>query len=232
MAPKSKLKIVADSCAETVEVTEKRRPYARTFENRRGQILATAWVMIAESNGADFTLQELSTRCDVSLRTIYNAFSDKDGVIAAAAAANHHKSFEGIFLESNDSMTLVEAVEITRRVAADTARVPGWSAASVEMYFSPRSCSRMTESLRQMPISILKAWLRSPEVDERLVKLFGHFDLEKAFADMQWGAVADWCAGRIDKHDMSQRMVSSLLTIAAAFGNRAGRATAKQLIAK
>jgi AcrR family transcriptional regulator len=232
MTARGKLKVVDGTRAETAEVVEKRRPYARTFEKRRGQILAAAWEMIAESSGADFTLQELSERCDVSLRTIYNAFGDKDGVIAAAAAAKHHESFEGIFVESNDSMTLVEAVAITRRVAADTARVPGWSAATVEMYFSPRSCSKIAESLRQMPISILKAWLRSSEVDERLVKLFGHFELEKAFADMQWGAVADWCAGRIDKHDMSRRMVGSLLTAAAAFGNRTGRATAKQLIAE
>lgn len=208
-----------------------RRPYARTFDKRRREILATAWAMVAETKGAEFTLQELSERCDVSLRTIYNAFGDKEGVIAAAAAAHHHQVLEGIAVASGDCWSLAEAVEMTRRVAHETARVPGFSQVTAEMYFSPRGHIKLTGSLRRMPGSILEAWLRSNEVDRKLVKALRWEDLEASHADAQWGAVAAWNAGQISAEDMERRMVCNFLVIAAAFGNRAGRSLAKQMMA-
>ncbi len=210
---------------------ERRGPYARTFDKRRREIQAAAWAMIAETRGSDFTLQELSKRCDVSLRTIYNAFGDKDGVIAAAAAAHHHETLNGLEAEVADSWPLESALEMTRRIASETIRYPGFSQVTSEMYFSPRGHPKLAHSLRQMPASILRAWLRSGEADDKLVRAFGQERLEASHSDAQWALVSEWSAGLISGEEMELRMVANLLLVAVAFGNRKGRSMAKQMIA-
>lgn len=208
-----------------------RRPYARTFDKRRREILTSAWAMVAETEGSEFTLQELSERCGVSLRTIYNAFGDKEGVIAAAAAMHHQEVLQTMDFGGEESRTLTEAIEMTRRIAAETATVPGFSLVTAGMYFMPRGHPQLTSLLRQMPASILQSWLRSGEVDRKMVKAFGQEALEASHADSQWGVVAEWCAGQIGAEEIETRMVRNLLLVAAAFGNRAGRSLAKQLMA-
>lgn len=209
---------------------ERRRPYARTFDKRRREILSTAWTMIAEAGGSEFTLQELSERCGVALRTIYNAFGDKDGVLAAAAAAHHRDTLDVFEFDEFEDWDLSEAISMTRRIAQETVRFPGWSQVTSEMYFSPRGHPRLFSSLQQMPASILSAWLRSDQVDRKLLRAFGQQKLEASHADAQWGVVANWCAGRINEEQVEDLMVANLLVVAMSFGNRAGRSLAKKMI--
>ncbi|WP_144097933.1 TetR/AcrR family transcriptional regulator [Croceicoccus sediminis] len=209
---------------------ERRRPYARTFDKRRREILSTAWTMIAEAGGSEFTLQELSERCDVALRTIYNAFGDKDGVVAAAAAAHHSDTLEVFEFDDREVWSLSEAICMTRRIAQETVRFPGWSQVTSEMYFSPRGPVKLFASLQQMPTSILRAWLRSDQVDLKLLRAFGQQALEASHADAQWGVVANWCAGRIDEAQVEDLMVDNFLVVAMSFGNRAGRSLAKKMV--
>ena len=207
----------------------KSRPYAKSFDSRRRQILTDAWDMIAEHEGDEFTLIDLSTRSGVALRTLYNAFGDKDGVIAQAVAAHYVSLFTDIDVGIKHSCTLAEAVEMAGRVGKETCRVPAFSTTGARMYFSPKTNPKIVESLRQMPIFIIKAWSRSAEADRKRIKLFGRDELERSFANMQWGLVNDWAAGRIDDQALSEYMQSNVLLIATAFGNRAGRAEARRL---
>lgn len=224
--PKLSLVVAAD---ETTAPAPHQGPYARSFDRRRQEILATTWEMIAEHGGEEFNLTELSKRSGVALRTIYNAFQDRDGLIAQAVATHYHSLFGGIEILSNESHTLEEAIEMCARVATETARVKAFSATAARMYFAARTNPRLVETLRRLPLFILKSWLRSDEVDSRLVSRFGRERLERSFANTQWGAVNDWAAGRLDDHDLAREMKSSILQIAMAFGNRAGRAAAKRL---
>ena len=185
--------------------------------------------MIAEHDGDEFTLIDLSRRSGVALRTLYNAFGDKDGVIAQAVAAHYFSLFVDIDVEKKHSCTLAEAIEMVGRVGKEICRVPGFSTTGARMYFSPKTNLKIVESLRQMPIFIVKAWSRSEEADRKRIKLFGRDELERSFANMQWGLVNDWAAGRIDDRALSEYMQSNVLLIAAAFGNRAGRAEARRL---
>jgi len=209
---------------------ERRRPYARTFDKRRREILSTAWTMIAEAGGSEFTLNELSERCGVALRTIYNAFGDKDGVVAAAAAAHHSDTLDVFEFDDLKVRDLAEAISMTRRIAKETVRFPGFSQVTSELYFSPRGHMKLFASLQQMPASILSAWLQSDQVDKKLLRAFGQEDLEALHADAQWGVVASWCAGRIDDRQVEDLMVANFLVVAMSFGNRAGRSLAKKMI--
>lgn len=228
----SKLRLVSppDTPADAAsEGTPHQGPYARSFDRRRQEILATTWEMIAEHGGEEFNLTELSKRSGVALRTIYNAFSDRDGLIAQAVATHYHSLFGGIDIGMNDSHTLDEAVEMCARVATETARVRAFSATAARMYFAARTSPRLVETLRRLPLFILKAWLRSGEADRRLVGGFGRERLERGFVNLQWGIVNDWATGRLDDRELAREMKSSIVQIAMAFGNRAGRAAAKRL---
>ncbi|MEX6722862.1 TetR/AcrR family transcriptional regulator [Parapedomonas caeni] len=202
-------------------------PYARTFDRRRQDILATAWEMIAERGDDDINLAELSKRSGVALRTIYNAFTDKEGVIAQCLATHYHTLFDGIEIGVNDSRSLREAIEMMGRVAADTIRVRAFSGCAARLYFSSRTSPKLTEGLRRLPISTLKAWMRSDEADRRTIQHFGRDEIERSFANVQWGLVNDWATGQIDDHDFTRGMKNHMVMVALAFGNRAGRAAAK-----
>lgn len=205
-------------------------PYARTFDRRRRDILTTAWAMIAEHGGDDFRLTELSRRSGVSLRTIYNAFADKDGVIAQAVAMHYHGLFDDIRPAADDSRNLRETMIMCARIGDEVARVRAFSATAARMYFSPRPNPTLVETLRSLPISLLRAWCRSDEADRRVIRQFGRQDMERSFANMQWGLVHDWINGRLDQQDLPRAFQGHMIFVALSFGNRAGRGEAKKLM--
>ncbi len=214
---------------DDVPSPRRNRPYAKTFEERRGRILAIAWDLLAERGDDDFSLAELSEQADVSLRTIYNAFTDKEGVIAQAVATHYRSLFADIRLGDNESCLLADAMVMIDRVATETCRVRGWSATGARMYFSPRTGAEIVDSLRAMPVMILKAWARSSEAERKRLQLFDSHGIERSFANAQWALVNDWSAGRIDSDDLAREMKRNLVVLAAAFGNRAGRSEAIRL---
>ncbi len=205
----------------------RKRPYARTFDQRRDRILAEAWKLIAERAGDDFSLTELSERADVATRTIYNAFNDRDGVVAQAMAVHYRSLFADTFVEKGEARRLAEALAMIDAVAEEIAKVPGWSRTGVMMYFSPRTNPKIVASLRAMPIVILNAWLCSDEADAGRVALLPRGDIERGFANAQWGLTGDWAAERIDVTDLARGMKVIMLQTALAFGNAVGLAAAE-----
>jgi AcrR family transcriptional regulator len=228
VAERPNLRLIGDATFET-ETLERNRPYARSFRQRRQQILEAAWDLIAQRDGDNFTLTELSQSSGAALRTIYNAFTDKDGVIAQAVAAHYLALFENIDSGDDGGCSLAKALTMTSRVAAETCRVRAFSVTGARMYFSPRTSPKIVESLRKMPIYILKAWIRSNQADRKQIRAFGQEGLERSYANAQWGLVNDWSADRLDDRELSREMCCNLLLIASAFGNRAGRAESRKL---
>ncbi|HEY8352725.1 MAG TPA: TetR/AcrR family transcriptional regulator [Sphingomonadales bacterium] len=207
-------------------------PYAKSFEKRRKDILNTAWRMIAEHGGDQFKLEDLSKRCGVALRTIYNAFSNKDGVVAQALAAHYNSLFGELDPGGDDAaLPLVEAVRMSRRIADEVINVRAFSATAARMYFGAKPDAPQVEALRNMPVSLVRAWMRSGEVDTRRVRSIGKERIERSFANLQWGAVQDWALGRISDDKMRDEFQSHVVMTALAFGNRAGRRAAMEIAA-
>jgi AcrR family transcriptional regulator len=228
--PKSRshLTLLTRNSAGAASAPRPRQPYAKTFEARRERVLRVAWMLLAEREGENFSLKELSQHADVSLRTLYNAFTDKDGVIAQAVARHYRSLFDTIRFDDDGSYKLREALAMIDKVAVETCRVRGWSVTGARMYFSPRTNPKVVDSLRAMPVMILKGWLRSAQADRKRVASFDRSDLERSFANAQWGVVNDWAAGHIDGSDLARSMKCNLIIFAAAFGNAAGRAEARK----
>lgn len=192
--------------------------------------MQAAWECLAQDGEDDFSLREVSERCNVSLRTIYNAFESRDGLIAQALTAHHSSLFTDLVMGSDDSRNLAEAYEMCRRVAEETLLAPKVALATSRAYFTARDRTFMVTALRELPTSIIAAWLRSDEADREKVALFGEADLSRQFANSQWALIAEWVTGAISEADLVRQQSHAILAIALAFGNAAGRAEATRLL--
>ena len=204
-------------------------PYAHSFDDRRRRILRTAWALVAENQGQEFSLLHLSQLADVSLRTIYNAFGDKNGVIEAAIGAHYDSIFESEVHAAAHSCTLQEGLRITTDVAKEICRVRGWSRTAAQLFFSPHCSSSMKGTLTSMPLRIANAWLKSSEVDAECAAAVGVDVLGSDYAYAQWGIVNDWGLGLLSDRELDRKMCMGLIILALAVGNASGRAEAKRL---
>lgn len=214
------------------KVATRPRPYSRTFDERRERVLAEAWQLIAEREGDSFSIAELSERSGVSARTIYNAFGDRDGVVAKAVAAHYRTLFPEPVNEEIEPRRLEDALKMIDEVVNEIAKVPGWSRTGAMMYFSPRTSTAITESLRAMPLAILNAWLASDEADPDRLALLLREDLERSYANGQWGLTSDWAAGRIDEAHLARAMKLALVVVVLASGTTGAQAKAATIAAQ
>ena len=176
-------------------------------------------------------MKELSARSGVSIRTIYNAFDDKQGVIVQSLLAHHETLFNDIAIGKNESRNLIEATEMCRRVAIETTRVRNVANAAFRSYFSNNTDQSYVRALHALPTSILQAWMRSPEADLPLIEAYGAEVLEQGFSDSLWALVAPWTAELIDDEGMILHQTRYMIEIGLAFGNELGRASARKLLA-
>lgn len=186
--------------------------------------------MVAEQGDDNINLVELSRRSGAALRTIYNAFTDKQGLVAQAALAHFNSLFVALRVTANDCHGLAEAVERSYRAAIETVKFRAFSATTARIYFSNQSNAELLDALHEMPRSTVAAWLKSDEVDTQLVKRFGEDNLQMSFANLQWGIIHDWANGNLSDDVLIDRMTDGMVWIGLAFGNRAGRAEAKRLV--
>lgn len=208
-----------------------RRPYSRTFDERRERVLAEAWQLIAEREGDSFSIAELSERSGVSARTIYNAFGDRDGVVAKSVAAHYRALFPEPLNEDIEPRDLCAALAMIDEVVAEISKVPGWSRTGAMMYFAPRTSATITDSLRAMPLAILNAWLASPEADAGRLAVVRRDELERSYANGQWGLTNDWAAGRITEAELARNMKLGLIIVVLALGTPGAQVEASRIAA-
>ncbi len=202
---------------------------ASSSSDRKARVLEATWDLIAEHGSETFSISDVASRASVSTRTIYNQFSDKNNLLAAAASQNYGKMFGDLSLATSGSRNLSEALAMIDQVCREIARVRAWSASAARLYFSADTNPRIIDLLREMPLLILKSWLRSDEADFSAFAIAGKDDLQQSYANAQWGLTHDWACGRMSLSDLSRAMKTNLVTIALAFGNAAGRARAASI---
>jgi AcrR family transcriptional regulator len=210
----------------------RRRPYANTYDKRRQQVLQSAWDYLASHGDEEFNLRDISERSGVSLRTIYNAFENREGLIAQALLTHHASLFSDVAVGPNDSRSLVEAVEMCRRVAVETIASPCVAITTSRVYFASQERTRVLETLQELPATIVSAWMRSDEADQACIALFGEQDVCRQFANAQWALMAEWVAGALTDEEFSRQQQRTILAVGLAFGNADGRAVAGKLLAE
>jgi AcrR family transcriptional regulator len=185
---------------------------------------------LAAHGDEEFNLRDISERSGVSLRTIYNAFENREGLIAQALLTHHASLFSDVAVGPNDSRSLVEAVEMCRRVALETIASPCVAVTTSRVYFASQERTRVLAILQELPASIVSAWMRSDEADATCIAAFGKQGICRQFANAQWALVAEWVGGALTDEELLRQHQRTILAVSLAFGNQAGRAAALRIL--
>lgn len=176
-----------------------RRYASPLIARRRARILDEVKKLIGEMGADGFTLRDLGQRAGVSVTTIYNVFGDKEGVIAHAL-----REFDaGIALhlpdDANDLDGFLRAISDTSAVVVANR---AYALALADLHFSRSLPHGLFELIRSMPLHVFSHWLQLAMPAGLLAGRLDQAAAETCYDNLEWAAVKDWGAGRVDDAEL------------------------------
>jgi AcrR family transcriptional regulator len=215
-----------------VETIEQRRSgrtkYAsQAMMERRRRMLTVALQMIEEGGVAAFNVRTLCERAEVSPRTLYYTFGNKEDLLIAAI--EHH--FHGFTneLPPPPAFSDLEAVLFGLDAIADiVVRERRYAAAMVEVFFSPSGAGRVRDDLLRLAVGRV-----AQTKDMGLVSRTPAAELEAVRSLMinaGYANVGDFVFGRISEKAFRLRAKINVLTIGFQLFRPKVRAAAKRIL--
>lgn len=209
-----------------MEVDRERQPGAREQLSERrartlGSILMAAVHIVAEEGIAGLTMSALAARAGVSRQTLYNYYSDVDGVLAGMVEMGEAGTVElaGRIADANDAraalgLLVTEAVESARSghpsLAALTAALPAELRGAMQAH-EERAEAMVADLLRRgVDEGVFRADL-DPELDGRIIH-------RAAFAGAELALRTD-----VDPAQLAGHLTADLLRIVEPVNGRRSR---------
>jgi len=201
---------IGNSVALRDRLVEMESGSGRVGERRR-RIIKEATALIAERGLQEFSLGVVARRANTSLRTIYNAFENKENVIALSMW-RYFEKFEKFAGFETPAATLYGAIDRVIATHLRSRQVKNYSA-SVALYFAPNAHPLIREAMQNMSGGLFRDWFKelvasrqlSPGVDaERLV-----LDLSNA----QFSVIHEWSIGQLSDSDVLGRLLNMTLML-------------------
>lgn len=187
---------------------------------RRRRLLREARHMIAEDGIENFSVRKLCQRAEVAQRTLYNAFHNKDRVIALAIREAYDE-FNQHVRHRTDANTLPGVIDRTIAINRRNFRVRNYTKAVVSIYFGPATPQDVWETLRDMSVDSIYAWLQVMSARGELQPWVDAEHFATTMANIQYAVINDWCLGRLSDEEYLPRLAEGmlLLLIGAVTGN-------------
>ena len=179
---------------------------------RRRRLLREARHMIAEGGVESFSVRKLCQRAEVAQRTLYNAFHNKDRVIALAIREAYDE-FNAYVRHRTDENTLAGVLDRTIAINRRNFRVRNYTKAVVSIYFGPSTPTDVWETLRDMSVKAIRAWLLVMKTRDDLQSWVDPEHFATTMANVQYAVINDWCLGRIDDNAYLPRLAESMLLL-------------------
>jgi AcrR family transcriptional regulator len=179
---------------------------------RRRRILKEARRLIAEHGVEGFGIRELCRRADVAQRTLYNAFQNKDRIIALAIREAYEEANKRA--QYKTSATTLEGI-IDRLISINQRnfRARHYTKAVAGLYFSPRTSGDIVKSLQDMAFLNLRQWLDQVEAQNEFPPWIRRRELEFNFVNAEYAVINDWARGYIADQDYIRRLLEAILVI-------------------
>lgn len=180
------------------------------FERRR-RILDQARRIIGEGHPDGFSVRDLGRRAGVAPNTIYNAFGDKDTVIALAILDYFEEFHRAVSFEA-DADTLAGVIERELAITVRNLVIPHYVRAVTTLYFSPAVKPRVREALHDVSGRAYLPWLRTLRASRQLER---GIDLERAtrnLAGMLYAQVQEWRIGEVSDESFPLIRVDAVLS--------------------
>lgn len=179
---------------------------------RRRRLLREARHMIAEDGIEKFSVRKLCQRAGVAQRTLYNAFHNKDRVIALAIREAYDE-FNQHVRHRTDAFTLPGVLDRTIAINRRNFRVRNYTKAVVSIYFAPSTPADVWETLRDMSVNAIRAWLMAMSARDELQPWVDADHFATTMANVQYAVINDWCLGRLSDEAYLPRLAESMLLL-------------------
>jgi len=176
-------------------------------------MLDIAKAMIAEAGSESFTIRELGRRAKVSVTTIYAAYGDKEGLIAAAIQDYYNGLAMSRVRQTTSLPALLSATDLAREaILANKAYARQYA----ELYFSRTLDPRIYQAIQdtstmaggQLP------WLQKAFRDGEVIPGLSEEQIMTLLANHRLMVLHDWSQGRIRDEDLGTAIKLAFLIMA------------------
>ena len=196
---------------------------------RRRRLLREARRMIAEGGIENFSVRKLCQRAEVAQRTLYNAFHNKDRVIALAIREAYDEFNQHVRYRTDEN-TLPGVLDRTIAINRRNFRVRNYTKAVVSIYFGPGTPADVWETLRDMSVNAIHAWLMVMAARDELQPWVDPEHFATTMANVQYAVINDWCLGRLSDAAYLPRLAESMLLLVIGAVRGAVRAEAESFL--
>ena len=187
---------------------------------RRRRILRETRKLIAERGMEGFTVRALCTRAGIAQRTLYNAFGNKDRLVAIAIR-EAYEEFNQTARYQAGADTLEGMLERLITVNRRNFRARNYTRAVASLYFSGTTHHDIWEALQEMTFLNLRVWLGALAASGDLAPGVDLAMLGPLIANVEYATINDWAQGRIANGDYIPRLIEHVLVLV--IGNTTGR---------
>ncbi|MCW1382943.1 TetR/AcrR family transcriptional regulator [Novosphingobium sp. KCTC 2891] len=191
---------------------------------RRRRLLKETRRMIAEDGLDGFSIRRLCQRAGVAQRTLYNAFQNKDRLIALAIREAYDE-YSAYARTSTESASLAGLLSRTIAINRRNFRVRNYTKAVCALYFSANTKPDVWETLQEMSLLGTHRWLERRKAELQPWVDVNH--LAEVMANVLYATINDWALGRLEDQEYLPRLAENilLLVIGSAKGELAEEAT-------
>jgi AcrR family transcriptional regulator len=183
-----------------------------TMFERRRRILSEARKLIAARGYEGFSVRELCARAGIAQKTLYNAFGNKDNVIALAIR-QYMSDFNERTRFRFDAHTLEGWLERTINIHSRNVQVRRYTTAIMAVYNSPGAERPVREAIRDISIVNARPFVEALEASGELApgvsaERFAHLWVTGTFAILY-----DWCLGDLPDDQLVDRISEAFLVL-------------------
>jgi len=173
---------------------------------RRKRILRETLKLLASEPPSDISMAQIAELSDVSTKTLYNLFKNRNGLLLAAAAQTRADTQSSANV-MNASEGIYRILELTQRTMDNFERSPEFmnSAMSVVVGISAK------EEAEHHRVGITQQWfyemLLVAESEEQLLPETDCMQLSQILAASQWGVTLMWQKGLISLETLKRQAI-------------------------
>ena len=173
---------------------------------RRKRILRETLKLLESASPADISMAQIAELSDVSTKTLYNLFKNRNGLLLAAAAQTRTDTQNSTNV-MNASEGIYRILELTQRTMDNFERSPEFmnSAMSVVVGISAE------EEAEHHRVGITQQWfyemLLVAESEEQLLPETDCMQLSQILAASQWGVTLMWQKGLISLETLKRQAI-------------------------
>lgn len=163
---------------------------------RRRRILHETRKLINEGGLEGFSMRELSKRANVALKTLYNAFGERDRLIGLAIREVYDALRDNVKFKTSDK-TLPGLLDRAIMLNRGNLKARNYAKAVATIYFAPGTHPDLRDILQEMAVGNTSEWLQNLRTKGQLHDWVDIEHLTRHMANMEYGLILDWATGRV-----------------------------------